>query len=200
MHGGNAAKGLAHGRFKHGRYSRDLQRLRETVGARAADPEILEQSYSIAAQEAVLARCVSLMDEHDSPKFRETARKLHREAVAAQGTDDAACTLGRLGDWLDRGAMETRALSAARESAEGMSKAQARYWGTLLNAKRAISPEQFQDLIVVFCRVLEEDLGGAESRRLIARIDREVMNGSLGVAGPKSGVVNGNPRYGVPGF
>ena len=183
FHGGRAAKGIKAGHFKHGRYSTALKKLDADISDRVNDPKLVDPRRSIAVQEATLAKLSELAEERDSPAFRETLRKRMGEAMKLMRVDpsEALGELRAIQRMIERGAEETRALAGMREAAESVNKSQIRYWQTAMSAARAISPEEFIQLMFRMADIIEGEVDKDAARRILERTDREVCGGSLGL-------------------
>lgn len=183
-HGGKSLRGLEAYQFRHGRYSKALKQLDEDISDRVNDPALVDPRRSLAVQEGVMARLGELVGEGDAPEFRETVRRRFREAMEVMKDDPAeALTLLRaLGGYLERGVEESRALVAMQESAEKLNKSQTRYWQTAMNAARAISPEEFIQLMFRMADIIEAEVDADAARRILRRTDAEVCGGALGLS------------------
>lgn len=188
-HGGNAAKGLKSGAFKTGRYSKALKHLDDSIGDRVDDPKLVDPRRSIAVQENALARLSEMLEEGDSPDFRETVRTQFNAAMALMKTDpvDALSMLRRTQALVNRGVDESRALTAMRDSATALNQSQTRYWTMAMNATRAISPEEFIQTMFRMADIIESEVDDADAaRRILARTDREICGGALGLGDGKA--------------
>ena len=186
LHGGKAAKGIKAGAFRHGRRSKALAKLDEDLGDRVNDPKLLDPRRTIAVQESVVARLAEMLDERDSPEFRQDAYTLYnqaRELLAEGDGDGAARTLDRLGGTLRRGVEESRALMAMHEAADKMNKSQIRFWQTATHASRAMSPEEFVQYMFRMADIIEGEVDRDAAKRILGRADRELCGGALGLGG-----------------
>lgn len=183
-HGGNAAKGLKAGAFKTGRYSKALKHLDESIGARVDDPKLVDPRRSIAVQEHALARISEMLEELDSPDFRERVRTQLNTAMLLMKDDpvEALSLLRKTQALVNRGVDESRALTAMRESAASLNQSQTRYWQMAMNATRAISPEEFIQTMFRMADIIESEVDTNAARRILARTDREVCGGALGLS------------------
>lgn len=182
MHGGKIKQGAASPHFKHGRFSETLKTLGEDIDHRLADPGLVDARRSIAVQELVLARLHTMTIEKDSPEFRDKAVRLLK--AYHQAEDDLKATaLDNLGEWLEQGAEESKALVKIGEAAEALGRGQQRYWNTALAAKQAISVDELFGLLIRIGTILEESVGKDAARLAMARADTEVCGGALRIGG-----------------
>lgn len=184
MHGGKAAKGIRNGNFQHGRRSKALAKLDEDLGDRVSDPALLDPRRTLAVQEATLARLNEMLEQKDSPEFRELIRKRLGEAMGVMREDprEGVLLLRQVQEIANRGVDESRALTALGNAADLMNKSQNRYWQTAMTAARSISPEEFIQLMFRMADIIEEEVDKDAARRILGRTDREVCAGALGLS------------------
>ena len=194
-HGGMSPTGVKSPQFKSGRYSRALKRLEQDIGDRVNAPDLLDPRRSIAVQEATMARLGEMLDNGDSPEFREGVRTRLRDALAKMREDpsEGVAMLGQLRGFVERGAEESRALAGMGEAADKLNRSQVRYWQTAMSAGRSISPEEFIGLMFRLSTIITDEVDRDAARRILERTDRELCGGALGLA---RGAENAAPTSG----
>jgi len=183
-HGGKSLSGIATPAFRHGRHSKALAKLDADIGDRLDDPTLLDPRRTIAVQEYTLARLNELLEDRDSPEFREDVKKRVMKVLEVVHTDHDATLreLDSLRGFVMKGVEESRALTALGNAADLMNKSQNRYWQTAMTAARSISPEEFIQLMFRMADIIEEEVDKDAARRILARTDREVCAGALGLS------------------
>jgi hypothetical protein len=89
MHGGNAVSGVLHGRFKHGRYSKDLPTQLALRAAEArGNPALLSLADELAVLEARKAELLRGLETGDSGETWRRLQQTFTEFSAAQGRGD----------------------------------------------------------------------------------------------------------------
>lgn len=182
-HGGKSLKGIKAPNFRTGRYSKALQNLDDDISERVNDPRLLDPRRSMAMQEATMARLADLVEQADSPEFRQGVKAQLREGLDKMKEDPAEglAILRRLTGYVERGVEESRALLGMHEAADKLNKNQIRYWQTAMHAARAISPEEFMGLMFRMADIIETEVDRDAARRILERTDREVCGGALGL-------------------
>jgi len=135
-------------------------------------------------QEYTLARLNELLEDRDSPEFREDVKKRVMRVLELVHTDHDATLreLDSLRGFVMKGVEESRALTALGNAADLMNKSQNRYWQTAMTAARSISPEEFIQLMFRMADIIEEEVDKDAARRILGRTDREVCAGALGLS------------------
>lgn len=182
-HGGKSLKGIKAPNFRTGRYSKALQNLDDDISERVNDPRLLDPRRSMAMQEATMARLADLVEQADSPEFRQGVKAQLREGLDKMKEDPAEglAILRRLTGYVERGVEESRALLGMHEAADKLNKNQIRYWQTAMHAARAISPEEFMGLMFRMADIIETEVDRDAARRILERTDREICGGALGL-------------------
>ena len=184
MHVGKAAKGIASGRWRHGRRSRALERLNEAIADRVDDPELTNPKRSMAAIEGALATLHELAEVGDGPEFRENALARLDESLEALDEDETE-GLQRLHDlrrYLREGVDQGRAAMGVASVGERLNRAQLGYWTTAMKATGALSPDEFGAFLAALAHIMEGEVGRAATRRVLERVDREHCKGALGMS------------------
>jgi len=183
-HGGKSLSGINAPSFRHGRHSKALAKLDADIGDRLEDPALLDPRRTIAVQEYTLARLNELLEDRDSPEFREDVKKRVMRVLELVHTDHDATLreLDSLRGFVMKGVEESRALTALGNAADLMNKSQNRYWQTAMTAARSISPEEFIQLMFRMADIIEEEVDKDAARRILGRTDREVCAGALGLS------------------
>lgn len=184
-HGGKSLSGIKNPAFRNGRYSKALRRLDDDFGDRVNDPRLLDPRRSMAVQEAAMARLAEILEQADSPEFREAVRVMLKKALDTMREDaaEALSQLRALYGYVERGVEESRALTGMHAAADTLNKAQIRYWQTAMSAARSISPEEFMALMFRMADIIETEVDVDAARRILERTDAEVCGGSLGLTG-----------------
>lgn len=130
-----------------------------------------------------MARLADLVEQADSPEFRQGVKAQLREGLDKMKEDPAEglAILRRLTGYVERGVEESRALLGMHEAADKLNKSQIRYWQTAMHAARAISPEEFMGLMFRMADIIETEVDRDAARRILERTDREVCGGALGL-------------------
>lgn len=182
-HGGKSLSGIQAPNFRTGRYSKALQKLDDDFSDRVNDPKLLDPRRSMAVQEATMARLADLVEQADSPEFRQSVQARLKEALDRMKEDPAEglALLRQLSGYVKRGVEESRALLGMHEAADKLNKSQIRYWQTAMHAARAISPEEFMALMFRMADIIETEVDRDAARRILERTDHEVCGGALGI-------------------
>lgn len=167
--------GLGGRPIKHGRYSKSLGSLREAYEASRSDPTLLELRDTLAILDLNVQRAAQRVDKLDTPKFREQARDLYRQAQAATDTNVMRDRLRELGSLLDQGASEDVAFRNLTEAVERLAKRQEKAWDLRLSAANVINARDMVVLLSRFADIVIDESDPELATRIISRIDAEVM-------------------------
>ncbi len=91
LHGGMSLSGVAHGRYKHGRYSREIpDDLRERYHRALEDPQLLSIRDDVALMEGRVKQLIERVQTKESSQTWKVARQLSRQYVEAKRNKDVA--------------------------------------------------------------------------------------------------------------
>jgi hypothetical protein len=165
----------------HGRYSKRLGRFREAYEQALESGEgLLDLRETLALLELHVQRAAERASEADTPQMRARALELCKQAQAAE-PDARDQPLEQLATLLEAGVAEDEALAALADAADRMAVRQEKAWGVRLHAAQVINA---RDLVVIMGRIVDIILEEApdNARRLVERIDAEVMGGGSGAS------------------
>jgi len=186
LHGGRSIPpGPDHPRWKHGRRSKAMAVLEETIAPRVEDPNLLDPRRAIAIQESVLAQLVELEDVGDGIDFRENARRKLEAAKRALAVDPVLGMeeLEKLERYLRAGEERTRTLEKVAGAADMLSKGQERFWKIAMQSSRAITADELVTIAFKLADIIEEEVDRDAARKILQTVDRRIFSGALGLAG-----------------
>ena len=130
-----------------------------------------------------------MAEEGASPQSWRKAADLMKDLNAARGGDpaEAAAILRELDKLLTEGAERATAMEAMAKAAEKKAIRTEAAWKVRLDAAQAINA---RDLVTVFTRLvllIEDELGVQASKSIVDRIDRELLDGALGMDAEQGG-------------
>lgn len=147
-----------HGGFKSGRpittglYSKRLRgRLGELAAQAEHDGDLVDMQAPLPMLKAVVLRLGDLVEEKDTPQFRDRALQLLRDLMHAEEGERGA-PLHALEAHLEKGAEETKALEEFRRAASTWSERQEGAWRIALSQRHAWTNKQVSGLAL---RILE---------------------------------------------
>ena len=165
----------------HGRYSAHLGRFREAYNdALNSGESLLDLRETLALLDTRLQRSAERASELDTPEYRDKALELYDAVRDAGDPQEAAAHLVSLGDHLRRGVAEDAALRDLADAAKELAIRQEKAWGVRLHAAQAINA---RDLTTIMARIVDIIIEEApDARRLLQRLDDEIMGGGSGSA------------------
>lgn len=130
---------------------------------------------------AACDRVMQIVEDHDSPEFRE--RALERYQEAASGGEGAALALAQLGDLLERGAQETRALATLVETVSKLQKHIEESWKIELTREKVLPIRDAIGFTTTMVDIVLQEADSETAERVMARID--ALFRGMGVAIPE---------------
>jgi len=181
----------------HGRYSTRLGRFRHIYEqALAEGDKLFDLRETLALLQTRAARAAERVSEKDTPDFRLKALEIWQTIQEAEDPDMRSEAEKDLEALLQEGADEDSALDELVKIAERISVRQEKAWGIKLNAAQVINA---RDLSVILGRLMDtisDELEPKDARRVLARIDREIVEGSRLI--PEEYVDGGDGESSVP--
>lgn len=183
LHGG-ASPGAP---IKHGRYSKSLGRFREAYEEAKNDPSLMDLRESLALLDLTVQKAAERATESDTPEFRKEALKLARALEDAAGTEDFEAQLKDLLEFLERGVREDAALEELARAAERLGRRQEKAWSIRLDAATALNARDLVAVLSRFADIVLEEASKDAARRIVARIDSEVLGTGPAAVGLEAG-------------
>jgi len=181
IHGGKTVKGVAHYRFKDGRYSRSLP---TQVAARAQEalhnPRLLSLQDDLAVLEARKAQLMEQLETGGSKAAWEAlleARGAFRQARASGDVDGMEAHFAAMEAVMERGAGQEALWVAIEETAVKTSKLIQQEVKTLQSLQQMVTVQQnqlmLQALMSVVVESVREHTEAASARRILMDMQRE---------------------------
>jgi hypothetical protein len=167
----------------HGRYSKVLTNMKAKYESALEDDRVMDLRETLAVLDTALMEMMEMAEEGASPQSWKRAGELMKQLNAARGGDpaEAAAILRELDKLLTDGAARAAAMEAMTKAAERKAIRAEAAWKVRLDAAQAINA---RDLVTVFTRLvllIEDELGIQASKAVVDRIDRELLDGALGM-------------------
>lgn len=171
MHGGFKSGGP----IKHGLYSKRLRgRLGELAALAEQDGELHDMAAPLPLLKAVVLRLGELVEEKDTPQFRERALGLVRELMHADD-EERGGLLVRLEAHLAAGAEETKALEEFRRAAVSWSERQEGVWRIALSQRHAWTSKQVSGLALRILEIMRSHMDPEAHRRASAQVVHDLL-------------------------
>lgn len=169
-HGGRAG-----GPITHGLYSKRLGgRLGELAALAEQDGELHDMAAPLPLLKAVVLRLGELVEEKDTPQFRERALGLVRELMHADD-EERGGLLVRLEAHLAAGAEETKALEEFRRAAVSWSERQEGVWRIALSQRHAWTSKQVSGLALRILEIMRSHMDPEAHRRASAQVVHDLL-------------------------
>lgn len=178
MHGGAPGAGRP---ITHGRYSKALSQtcLSEAYRTAIEDKNLLDLREPIALLEACLQRTSERVGLADTPDFRKKALRIYEEMRVAinEGDGVSAARLDReLGELLETGVAEDRAISELSEQADRLAKRLEGVWTIRLQKKQVLNIQQLGVIISRIIEIVKQESTIEIASMIMRRLDAEVMS------------------------
>ena len=167
--------GLGGAPIKHGRYAKGLGRFREAYQEARQDESLLDLRETLALIDIGVQRAAERVSENDTPEFREQALELYNQARSATDPKESARCLSLLGELLERGIADDKALDHLAKSAERLARRQEKAWSIRLDAATALNARDLVACLARFADIVLEEVPKDAAARVIRRIDGEVL-------------------------
>lgn len=141
--------GLSLPKSVHGRYSKNLVRMREFYEKSLHDPSLMDLREPVALLDSIVKRLVEMSSEADTPKFRMRCLELMDRALQYQRDGELArmaATFNQLHELLRQGAKDAQTLKLLAEETERLARTIEGAWNVKLKAQSSIN---HRDLVVV---------------------------------------------------
>lgn len=174
LHGG--AKGSGHP-IQHGRRSKYIGHLlaegyRDAIGS----PRLLNLRETVAVQDAIVQRCLARLNESDTPDFRTRALALYNRHVNPSDGDDGddANALARLGELLEAGCTEDRALRDVAEQNARLHDQIVEAWKIKLNKAQVMNSTDLASVFAWFVDMLIRTTAASPEVRAVQLLEIEL--------------------------
>lgn len=171
MHGGAAGSGGSHN-LKHGRYSKSLGKLASVYEASREDRNLFDLREPIAALDGVTKRMMELVDEDDSPEFRQTVKTKFDAVRRAlrDGDPNSAQMLEDLGQFIDRGAAQGQNLETLATGLDKLARRIEGAWSIHLQKTQVMNKTDIVGLLAKFFSIVSQEAGHAAAARVQSRL------------------------------
>ena len=170
MHGG-----LGGAPIKHGRYAKGLGRFRDAYQESRQDESLLDLRETLALLDINVQRAVERLGEKDTPRFRERAQELYNLARSSADPATQARYLSDLGELLEAGVEDYKALEELAKAAERLARRQEKAWSIRLDAATALNARDLTAVLARFADIIVEECPKDAAARVIRRVDGEVL-------------------------
>ncbi|MEL6713547.1 MAG: hypothetical protein AAFP86_07230 [Planctomycetota bacterium] len=151
------------------------------------DTSMLDLRTAVVVQEKAIEGIAQRLADHDSPRFRERCGELAKAADKALREGDeaeASRILRQLMGWTSKGRAEDSALESLSKMAARLQAQVAQAHRIRLSAENVVNREDLLRTLVGVVRLVRDVVGQREAAEVLARLDREVLGGSLGAGAP----------------
>lgn len=185
MHNGNAARGVAHPQYKHGRWAKAFGKRGDAYTEARDDPELLDLRRTIGALDVIVQESMSRRAGLDTPEFRSKLRELwkaHGSALSSE-PDDAPDILAEIGALIKRGASQDDANETIARHVSRMSKHVESWWKINLAGAQSVNRGDLLAVIESIVEVMIQEVPKQYVGPILLAIDRQVLRGQLAFAG-----------------
>lgn len=198
LHGGTSLRGVAHGSFVDGRYSKYLGRHRVAYEELIKDEDkLLDLREHIAAMDVVAQRAAERAAALDTPDFRGNVKELVAEMEEAFETHDADALKRAFVDLKalsQRGGSEDAALTTLGNALDRVAKRVESAWKLKISAQGMASQADMDLTHHAMLGILKEEISDKKALgRVVARFYSELLSKGARVANA-GGVHRSNGR------